>query len=121
MTSTDRAAALIRKLHAEEIVPLAARLAAEDRPLFPLGPDPQAASYYEERRKKTMEPADFEIFGPGGPADLEPALVQLWTEQGWPELAPLAPAVAEIARAVRPAEDGDLGDGEVSPFLYAMF
>jgi hypothetical protein len=121
-TDADRAEVLIRRFHEEQLVPLAERLAVEGRAPFPLAPDPLAATYWEERSRTTMAPADFEVPGSGGPEELEAALAALWTAQGWPELAPLAPALAEIAAAAREAaERTGEDDGEVSPFLYAMF
>ncbi len=117
-TDGDSITALIRSFHAEEIVPLAARLAARGKSPFPLGFDPQARSYFVERTQRTMEPADFEVFGPESPGDFEQALARLWTQQGWTELAPLAPRLAEIARALYFVEDQD---DEVSPFIYVMF
>jgi hypothetical protein len=81
-TEDDRAEVLIRRFHEEQLVPLAERLAAEGRVPFPLAPDPQAATYWEEGSRTTMGAADFEVPGTGDPrriTELEAALVQLWT------------------------------------------
>lgn len=119
MSSTEaHSTELIHRFHATQLVPLAQRLSAQGRPVMPLEPDAAAASYYEQRKKTTMTPADFEVFGTAQIGDFQAALAQLWTSQGWSELTPLAAGLAEIAQAVYFVEDRD---EEISPFLYVMF
>ena len=117
-TNDTQPTELIRTFHREELEPLASRLRAEDRRLFPQGPDESVASYYIERHRTTMKETDFEAFQVNGAEDLAAGLVKLWEEQGCPELAQLAPGLAKIAEAVRLKEEMD---DEVSPFLYVMF
>jgi hypothetical protein len=109
---------LIREFYREELAPFASRLRAEGRELFPHGPDETAASYYIERRRTTMNKADFEAFQVNDPEDLAAGLVKLWEERGHSELAQLAPGLAKIAEAVWLKEE--MHD-EVSPLLYVMF
>jgi len=117
-TDPDQSSDLIRKFHAQELMPLAERLAKQGKTLFPTGADAKRASYYVKRAKTTMEKADFEVFGPGSIEDFQNALVQLWKQQGLPELAALAPGLAKIAESVYFREERD---EEVSPFMYVMF
>ncbi|TWT44872.1 hypothetical protein RAS1_12900 [Phycisphaerae bacterium RAS1] len=119
MSSTEaHSTALIHEFHARQLVPLAEKLVAQGRAVMPLEPEPAVASYYEQRKKTSMSPTDFEVFGTAQVGDFRDALAQLWKSQGWSELAPLAPGLAEIAQAVYFVEDRD---EEVSPFLYVMF
>lgn len=120
MASTDLSpsADLIRRFHSYELMPLAEQLCKQGCTLFPGGKSPDCRSFYVDRKKTSMEKADFEVFGPGSVEDFEQALVQLWTQQGLPQLARLAPSLAKIARAVYFTEDRD---EEVSPFMYVMF
>src|SRR5262245_18308214 len=116
MALTDPAlsADLIRKFHSEELMPLAEQLRQQGATLYPTGADAGSRSYYVDRRKTSMEKADFEVFGPGSVQDFDKALVQLWTEQGLPQLAQLAPSLAKIAQAVYLTEDRD---ETISPFM----
>jgi hypothetical protein len=109
---------LIRHFHAQELMPLAERLAREGRSVFPLAPEPAASTYYRRREKTQMSPSDFEVFGPGSVEDLEKALAELWTREGLPQLAALAPGLARIARSIYLTGERD---EEVSPFIYIMF
>src|SRR5205085_834554 len=109
---------LIREFHTRELMPVAQRLEGDGRALLALRPDPAVASYYRRRSRRQMSRQDFELPVPIGVEELEKALVELWTSDGFPELAALAPGVARIARSVYFTEDQDQ---EVSPFIYVMF
>jgi hypothetical protein len=102
----------------DQLQPVGARL-KQRGPLFPLRADRAAASYYAPRPKARMDRADFERLGPLSTATLAADLSRLWSEAGTPELAPLAPALADLAAAAAEVEKEQ--EGDVSPFVYAMY
>ena len=95
------------------LVPLAERLRARGTRFFPLGPDPEAESYYVPANR--MEPEFIDL---DGPAACEEALRRLWEEQGIPELAALAEPLIDLARRLEVREEDW---GEISPFVYVMY
>ena len=109
---------LIRAFLDKELMPVASRLAGAKKAPFPAGPEASRLTYWVKRTHTSMTPSDFEVPGTASIDEFEPALAKMWTQQGWPELAPLAPSLAKIARAVYFTEDRD---DEVSPFMYVMF
>jgi len=102
----------------DRVEPLGAELRRRG-PLFPLRADSSAETYWNVRRKARMDRDDFERLGPGGPATLASDLTRLWREAGVPELAVLAPALGELAAAAEQVEKEQ--EGDVSPFVYAMY
>ena len=108
-------ARLIREFFDSELMPIAQRLRDAEQPPFPLCGNASQGTYYVTRRRTAMSPADFEVFGLSSIDDFEPALAQLWKQQGW---SALAPGLGRLARALYFAEDRDQ---EISPFIYVMF
>jgi len=64
-------------------------------------------------------PSDTPELVDGDTAINEQALRELWERQGFPELADLAGPIMEWRAKLKPAADET--EGEVSPFIYAMF
>ena len=120
MSSTDgkRFAAKARQFFERRLMPVAEALRARGREPFPRSFDPSATTYYERREKTTMERADFELPSIDSPQTLALALGRFWEARSAPELARLAPDIADLAAEVRADEDEP---GEVSPFIYQMF
>src|SRR5439155_13683512 len=85
---------LIREFHARELMPLAERLAREGRTGLALRPDPVLVSYYRRHSRTPMSRQDFEVPGLASIEELQKALVELWTREGFPELAALTAGVA---------------------------
>jgi len=110
MSSTDEA--ILRRFHAEKIVPAAEALRARGVRFFALGPEPEAASWYVELPEN--EP-DFQEIDEAALAD---ALRQRWEAQELPELAALAGPLVELSRSLEVAEE-DTPD--ISPFVYVMY
>jgi hypothetical protein len=100
----------------EVLVPLAEATRREGKSFFPLGPDPQADSYYVEPVRRVMTRADFELRAAESLEDFVRELAALWTSEGHGELAALAPRLRELV--VQEADEDD--EEEVSPFIYAM-
>jgi hypothetical protein len=116
MNSTERVDALALALFDEAIVPLAeARRAAGLEDYFPLAPDPDATSYFEQPAVASMQPSDFAFPGDGAADGLIDALAAFWSEP----LAALAPALKDIAAALR--DEAAQSDGSVDVFCYTMF
>jgi hypothetical protein len=112
-------AARIAAFFRERVLPLAARLRSGGRPLFPVAPDPSAATYFTPVPRRRMAPADF--LGPSGLAagTLEEKLRTLWRERGADELAELGPGLARLAAELEQLVE-DEGE-EISPFVYVMY
>ena len=110
MSSTDEQR--LRRFFAERLVPAAETLRRRGVQLFPLGPEPDAESWYVE--------------GPGPERDfvelpedgLEDALRALFRERGLPELEALAPALMELSGALEIAAEET---PDISPFVYVMY
>ena len=92
----------------ERLVPLASVVT----PLFPLGPDARVETYYINR----IDESDYiyEL----DPANLAGELREMWSTGDLPELAGLAYELVDLANQLQDREDDD---GEISPFVYAMF
>ncbi len=65
-----------------------------------------------------MDPASFEVAGCNSFDSFEKALTDMWTSQGSPELAALAPTLSKLAKSIYLVEEQS---EEVSPFIYVMF
>ena len=118
LTDPTVLAARVQEVFTTGILPIHEKLREAGRQYFPTAAEPAAASYYVPRARNTLAPADFELGGGASVEGFEQAMRELWTAQGCPELVPLAPALADLARAVRLREE--LSE-EVSPFIYVMF
>jgi hypothetical protein len=120
MSLTEPAAheASARKFFQQRLLPVAQRVRERGVALFPAGPEPSKASYYEPRDRRPLTPEDFEVPTMQQPEQLAEALASLWRGQHMPELAEQAPAFVELARSLRQVE---AQSAEVSPFVYVMF
>ncbi len=119
-TDGDRARRLAAALFDEVVTPLAlSRRASGKQAYFPLAAEAGAKSYYETPIARVMQPADFEFPGHGTAEMLVDPLTASWTAEGESGLAALAPALKEIAAALR--EEAIEGDGTVSILCYTMF
>jgi hypothetical protein len=103
----------------DELVPLATKFKQQRGPFFLLAADASVPTYYITRAKTRMDKADFERAGTDSPATLAADLTRLWQSAETPELAPLAPSLAQIAQAAREVEKEQ--EGDMSPFVYAMY
>jgi hypothetical protein len=118
MSLTDEQLELVERFFVEELLPAAARAKETRGNLFPLGPNPDLGTYFQSRSQTPSQPQDFRIQGLGSREGLEAALLAMWSARGRPELASLAPQIAALADLLRASEGPD---GDVSPFVYAMF
>ena len=78
---------------------------------FPLGPDPEAESWYEGPPPE----ADFVRLATD---DVEAALRERWEAQGLPELAALAGPLLALAASLEVHEEQT---PDISPFVYVMY
>jgi|WetSurMetagenome_2_1015567.scaffolds.fasta_scaffold369133_2 hypothetical protein len=118
MTATKSAdAKRSGKFFKNTVLPLAEKL-GKGKPFFLEKFDVGTSTYYIKRQKTTMQHNDFEAPGCESFADFEKALVDMWQNQGYPELVVLAPGLAKLAKALYSAEEQV---SEVSPFIYVMF
>ena len=120
MSSTEAGGSIpeVKRFFSEELMPLAEKLRDEGKSFFAISPDPAAKTYYIKREKTAMTPASFELPGCDSLDSFEKALADMWTSQGYPELAALAPTLAKLAHSIYSVEEQG---GEVSPFIYVMF
>ena len=110
MRSTDEAR--LRRFYRRRLRPAAEELRARGVGFFPLGPEPEASSWYEEGPSGEPEFVELE------PEDLERALREHWGREGLSELVALVGPLAELAKKLEtPRED----PGDVSPFIYVMY
>lgn len=124
MSSTDPGtgdpakAAAVRAFFDTELMPLADRLKGAGRPMFPVGADPAAPTYFKTRARTAMRREDFVVAGVESPAAFAAAMQAHWTRSPFPEMAALAPTMGRLAELLRgePEKDED-----VSPNIYVMF
>lgn len=88
---------------------------------FPLGPNPRLASYYAQRTRTTMGLDDFLAPSCLDAAEFGARLAAHWRTQGHPELAALAPDVADAARALHALYVAARPEAALSPYVYQMF
>lgn len=88
------------------------------RSYFPRSFDKGAASYFIVRKNPRMTREMFELGSNISFANLENRLADFWSENGNPELKPLAKPLAELAKSVYSIENQS---DEVSPFSYVMY
>lgn len=120
MNSTDNdepLASRFARFYDDTLVPLRGAAAAAAA-AFPLAPDASCATYWTQRARPAMQPADFLAPSCLDEAELAQALAAHWQHAGQPQLAALAAQLAALAAAARARQDSD---GEVSPFVYTMF
>lgn len=110
MSSTDEAR--IRRFYRRRLRSTAEQLRQRGVRFFPLGPEPEAETWYVDGSRDAPEFVELEV------EDCEAALRALWEEQELPELAALAGPLLELARKLEVKEEGP---GEVSPFVYVMY
>ena len=103
------------------LMPMAAALRAEGRQPFPVAPDVTWLSYYVRRKTSAMTPPDFSAASCTDVAELELRLRAHWQALGRDALAAHCASIGEAARQARAARSVGTADGEVSPYVYAMF
>ena len=102
---------ILKSFYAEKLIGLAEKYKSENREFFQLSADENADSYYIERND------DGNYIHEINYADLEGELHNLWKDEP-EELKNLAAPLIELAHKLEEPEEKD---GEVSPFIYAMF
>jgi hypothetical protein len=124
MNSTEDApmGQVIGALFDEVLLPIALRLRAEGRQPFPLAPDVSRLSYYVRRQRAAMSREDFSGASCMDAAHFGQLLAAHWTARGRHELAAQAGrfAAAAAAAQAQPAST-EAAQGELSPYVYAMF
>jgi hypothetical protein len=112
---TERA---VSRFFEQQLLPLARRLKDDGVKLLDPGPEPGAASYYIKRSQPMMTRADFEQGGLSTPERAQAEMRAAWSTALGHPLAPLAPAVAQLACELRQQQTQS---SEVSAFVYAMY
>lgn len=123
MSSTEKAGekakrAAVRAFFDKELMPLATRLKGAGRPMFPTGAEAGKASYFKTRARTAMGREDFIVKGVESPEAFGAAMKGHWEKSAFPEMAALAPSMANLAGLLRGEPESD---EEVSPFIYVMF
>lgn len=122
MSSTDRDYTKLAEAFFDEILePHAlARRAAGSTPYFPMGPDPDSETYFEQPSPVSrMTAADFGFLGCGNPSGLIEALGLHWLAHGEPLLAGASPRLGAIADAI--ARRNLEQSADVDIFCYTLF
>jgi hypothetical protein len=88
---------------------------------FPLGPNARLASYYAQRTRTTMGIDDFLAPSCLDAGEFGARLATHWRAHGHPELAALAPQVADAARALHALYVAARPEAALSPYVYQMF
>lgn len=88
---------------------------------FPLGPNPRLASYYTQRTRTTMGLDDFLAPSCLDAGEFGARLAAHWRAHGHPDLAALAPQVADVARALHALYVAARPETALSPYVYQMF
>lgn len=117
MSSIDREPdEMLVSFFEREFIPIVKSLGEHDIQVIVPAPNKHCPTYYIEREKMVMEPADFEL----DLADVEKLM--LFLEQLWsgPEAALLADLFRKIL-AFAPRYQEESASDEVSPHIYAMF
>ncbi|MEO2003489.1 MAG: hypothetical protein ABGY41_05275 [Candidatus Poribacteria bacterium] len=109
MSSTDDLR--LRRFFRKHLLPAAAKLRARGVSFFPLGPEPEAETWYEG---PPTEPK----FTSLNVDECEAALRELWQNQDRPELAELAGELMKLAEHLEIHEEES---ADVSPFVYVMY
>jgi hypothetical protein len=105
----------------ELLMPMAQRMREAGVDVFPRAPDVSWLSYYVRRKRSAMQPADFSSASCGDVDQFEQRLAAHWQGLGRRELAAQAGRFAAIARAAQQAQAQLPAQGELSPYVYAMF
>jgi len=115
MHSTEQQQRLLGAFFEQRLLPLAERLRAGGQPLFPLGPEPGAGSYYLAAAPGALDRPDFERGPACSVAEFGAALAWLWRDDA--ELLALLPELLALMPQLAVAPDAP---AELSAFLYAM-
>lgn len=113
----DKSKDKIKEFFQGELLPLRNHLGARGN-FFATRFEAEAPTYFQDKGQVVLHPADMEAPECLTPADLEQKLAEMWRGQGYPELAALAPALAQLAELLQAGEEPG---AEVSPFIYVMF
>jgi len=121
MSSTDAgSSAPALQAFVAEAERIGQKLRSSRRPFFD-APSADATSYCSKRHRPPFSLALLESPACADAAELARKLDSMWAAGPAPELKALAPAAAALAEALRAAQRGKDADGDVTPFLYAMF
>lgn len=101
----------LRRFFRKRLAPVAEKLRARGVSFFPLGPEPEADTWY---KGPPTEPK----FTSLNVDECEAALCELWRAQGLPELAELAGELMNLAEHLEVHEEES---ADVSPFVYVMY
>lgn len=88
---------------------------------FPLGPDSDLDSYYTERPRCAMAPADFLVASCLDAGEFAQRLAAYWRTTGNEQHAAQAPLVGETAHALHKLYVETQPQTDVSPYIYQMF
>ena len=109
MSSTDELR--LRRFFRKRLLGAAEKLRARGVSFFPLGPEPEAETWYHG---PPAEPK----FTSLNVEECEAALRELWQGQDLPELADLAGEMMNLAQHLEVQEEES---ADVSPFVYVMY
>lgn len=120
-TDEDPVAQAMGALFDEVLLPMAGRLRAGGVPPFPLAPDVSWLSYYVRCKRASMTRADFTGASCVDATDFGQRLAAHWRALGRHELAAQAGRFGAAAAEAQALMAADTPEGEVSPYVYAMF
>lgn len=103
----------LRRFYEDRIVPAAEALAARGIRFFPMGPEPDESTWYEDA---PTEPPELMPLG-----DQRECLLRLrdrWERQGLPELVELVDPLVRLAERLQPPEEEP---AEISQYVYVMY
>lgn len=120
-TEDEMMAGAMGPLFDEVVLPMARRMHASGEQPFPLEPDVSWLSYYVRRKRASMTRADFTGASCVDVADLERRLAAHWQALGRHELAAQTGRFGDAASAAKALLAASPPEGELSPYVYAMF
>jgi hypothetical protein len=106
------------KFYSTQLLRVSQQYRREGRQVLAGNPDPQLPSYYVQRSQTTMTKKDFETGSCRDTDELAEALREMWGDQGFEELAELAPQLAKLAARLKGSQHES---EDVSPFVYVMY
>jgi hypothetical protein len=115
---TDSLDLQIDRVFGDALLPLGVRMRQAGARLLETELAQDAPSYFVKRQRVSMSKADFESGGCKSPQSVATDLARLWDRPGDYPLMALAPAMAKLARSLRPAQEEA---GDISQFVYAMY
>jgi len=108
----------IQKFFEEVLCPVSQRLRERSLEFFPMRPDPNQISYYQDCIPQQMEPDQFDLKAASTPSDFIAHLTALWNQQDLPELAELTPKLLVLMSELLQDEEPN---SDLPPFTYTLF